>query len=77
MAINLKGLRRGVKEVLQYAESEGFVVVLGNGGHFKCSKVGSKPVFISRTPSDTHALKNARADIKRAVEKCKVANIQE
>lgn len=76
MAINLKGIRSGVREVLLYAESEGFIVVLGNRGHFKCSKVGSKPVFISQSPSDSHALKNARADIRRAVERCKVADIQ-
>lgn len=75
MAINLKGIRSGVKEVLEYAESEGFIVVLGNGGHFKCSKAGSKPVFISRTPSDHHAVKNARADLRRAAQQCKVANI--
>lgn len=76
MAINLKGLRSGVKELLQYAESEGFSVIVGNGGHFKCSKSGTKPVFISRTPSDERALKNARADIRRAAERCKVADIQ-
>lgn len=37
----------------------------GRGGHWKVVRPGYGVVTISQTPSDPHALKNIRADIRR------------
>lgn len=67
-----KGIRGAIKEIVSYGESLGFVANLTQGGHFKFFQRGCQPVFVSATPSDGRAYKNARADLRRAasVKKC-------
>ncbi|AWN08427.1 hypothetical protein SEA_SALETE_67 [Streptomyces phage Salete] len=34
-------------------------------GHWKVTRPGHQPVIISSSPSDAHAVRNARADVRR------------
>lgn len=70
-----RGVRGAVKEIVSYGESLGFVVNLTPGGHFKFFQRGCNVVFVSATPSDGRAYKNARSDLRRSasassVKKC-------
>lgn len=58
--------RGEIRKLIEYGEALGFSVNLTPGGHWKFSRVGSKPVFVSQSPSDERAYKNARGDIRRA-----------
>lgn len=61
-----RGVRGLIKEIVSYGESLGFAANLTPGGHFKFFQRGCTPVFVSSTPSDQRAYKNARADLRRA-----------
>lgn len=61
-----RGVRGAIREIVSYGESLGFVANLTPGGHFKFFQRGCNPVFVSATPSDGRAYKNARSDLRRA-----------
>lgn len=71
----VRGLRGEIKKLIQYGEELGFAVNLTPGGHFKFFQRGCEVVFVSQSPSDQRAYKNARNDIRRSasassVKKC-------
>ena len=62
----VKGHNDLLGKVLAHAEGLGFEPELTRGGHLKFSKRGRKPVFVSRTPSDHRAAKNAISDLRKS-----------
>lgn len=56
-----------VRRWVRLAEKRGWTVEGGCGRHFRfLPPGGSTIVVVSSTPSDSHALANARRDLKRA-----------
>lgn len=61
-------LARGHKRLLpliEYALSEGWEVLLTQGGHLKFVKPGLLPIYTSATASDHRATRNAHAMLRR------------
>lgn len=61
-----RGFKGVVKEVIEYGQSLGFVMNVTPGGHIKFAQPGCQPVFVSQTPSDGRAGKNAKGDLRRS-----------
>lgn len=70
MKLTIRGIKEDLRKVIQCGEALGFTMSVANNNHLKFSKRGTKPVFVSRTPSDHHAYKNAQSDLRRAARLC-------
>lgn len=58
---------RGIRRRLEaYAEENGWKLDMTTGQHFKLTKPGTKPVFVSSSPSCHRAIDNAISDLRRA-----------
>lgn len=62
----IRGVGHQTAQVIEFAESLGFVAEQTRGGHIRLSKPGRKVVFVSKTPSCPRARKNAMADVMKA-----------
>lgn len=62
----VKSLNEHLGKVLAHAEFLGFTPEWTRGGHLKFSKRGRRPVFVSKTPSDHRAAKNAISDLRKS-----------
>lgn len=58
--------KRDIEQLLKVLRSQGCEVTLTRNGHWRVSRPGCNSVTVARTPSDPRALKNAKADIRRA-----------
>lgn len=64
-------MRKLTKEVVDYALELGFVLHTKAGErHLRFDMPGTKPVFCSSTPSCGRAVKNMKADLRRAAANC-------
>lgn len=72
--VNLMSKPRGLKEpvrlLTEYAETLGFEMEFTKSNHLKFFKTGHKPVFVSRTPSCSRGLLNAKSDLRRSAAMC-------
>lgn len=61
------GARREVARLIKQLGSAryGCTIDRTKSGHWKVTKPECQPVIISHSPSDDHALRNARADVRR------------
>ena len=61
------GLTREVSKLIKKLGAAKYGCTIGRTktGHWKVSRPGYQQVIISCSPSDTHALRNARADVRR------------
>lgn len=66
MSRNKRAPRGEIRQLIAYGEALGFSVTPTPGGHWKFFQPGCVPVFVSQTPSDGRACKNARGDIRRS-----------
>lgn len=55
------------RRLLEVAKVHGWAAVATRGGHIKLCKAGCEPQFVSSTPSDHRAYKNALARLRRAM----------
>lgn len=62
----VRGLAKGMTQVVRYAQSHHWHAERTRGGHLKLTKRGCPPVFASCTPSDDRAKRNVLAQLKRA-----------
>ncbi|WP_044422847.1 hypothetical protein [Pseudomonas syringae group genomosp. 3] len=65
MSAFLRGTKKPLQELAEFAISQGWAVHRTNGGHVKFTKGGCSPIFTSFTPSDHRAGLNARAQLRR------------
>lgn len=66
-----KGKGKEIRELEDFAKELGFTLSRTKHDQYAFRQPGCKPVFVSYTPSDYRAYKNARADLKRAKEQSK------
>ncbi|PUA41376.1 hypothetical protein C5U62_32140 [Pseudomonas protegens] len=66
MPSTLHGIKVRTRQLINFALDNGWQVSRTPGGHLKFTKPGHKPIFISSTPSDYRADRNARANLRRA-----------
>lgn len=62
----LRGARESLRQLVEFAVSEGWSVSRTPGGHIKFSKTGHASIFTSCTASDHRAELNALARLRRA-----------
>lgn len=63
---SLRGRKKSLQDLAEFAISQGWAVHRTHGGHIKLTKGGCSPIFTSFTPSDHRAGLNARAQLRRA-----------
>ncbi|UNO26839.1 hypothetical protein [Pseudomonas amygdali] len=63
---HLRGAKKSLQALADFAISQGWAVHRTHGGHVKFTKGGCLPIFTSFTPSDHRASLNARAQLRRA-----------
>ncbi|MDC6489653.1 hypothetical protein EIG75_15125 [Pseudomonas syringae] len=66
LSTSLRGTKKSLQELAEFAISQGWAVHRTNGGHVKLTKGGYSPIFTSFTPSDHRAGLNAHAQLRRA-----------
>jgi hypothetical protein len=54
-----------MRQLLTKAEKAGCTVELRRAGHWKVTTPGGQAVFCAASPSDSHALKNTKAELRR------------
>jgi hypothetical protein len=60
------GLKREMKQLMAWAQEQGWCVTLSSSNHYKLTHPSVKgAVFTSYTPSDGRSVLNARSMIKR------------
>ncbi|AYL80008.1 MULTISPECIES: hypothetical protein [Pseudomonas syringae group] len=66
MPASIRGAKKSLQALADFAISQGWAVHRTHGGHVKFTKGGCAPIFTSFTPSDHRAGLNARAQLRRA-----------
>lgn len=61
----MAGLKRDVDQIVRQARRSGCDISTTSRGHWKVTKPGHQTVIISPQPTNRHAVRNARADLKR------------
>lgn len=62
---DMRSTHKDVRTLLRLAQQCGCTVARTRSGHWRVSRPGCPSVTVSNTPSDSRALKNARADMRR------------
>lgn len=57
--------RKKLRDLTDFAMTQGWTISHTNGGHLRFSKPGLPPIFTSSTPSDYRAERNMRAQLRR------------
>ncbi|WP_122341975.1 hypothetical protein [Pseudomonas caricapapayae] len=66
VSASLRGAKKSLQALAEFAISQGWAVQRTHGGHVKFTKGGCSPIYTSFTPSDHRADLNARAQLRRA-----------
>lgn len=63
----MAGMKKDIEQLLRRLAKEGCEVSLasGRGNHWKVTRPGCRSVTVSYSPSDSHALRNVKADVRR------------
>jgi hypothetical protein len=63
----MAGMKKDVDELLRILQSRkyGCTVTATGGKHWRVSRENYGTIIVSRTPSDSHAIRNIRSDVKK------------
>lgn len=62
----LRGTRENLRQLVEFAEANGWSVSRTRGGHIRFTKPGLGSIYTSSTPSDYRSELNAKARLRRA-----------